>query len=162
MKSTTRLAAVLMATWSAAGCTDLSPSDGSGNESAATATENGMPDINGLTSYNGLNSHNGLSTYNGLSSYNGLQSYNGLMSTFDGRITTSYLVKCALAAGHSIKKQDQYNNWFTYQGAIGVGPSWETGSCDTNCQQAISACMMAHVNTAGVHIPLWLDSPLTA
>src|SRR5260370_40357410 len=26
----------------------------------------------------------------------------------------------------------------------------------------MSACMMAHVNTAGVHIPLWLDSPLTA
>ncbi len=24
--------------------------------------------------------------------------------------------------------------------------------------ESISACMMAHVNTSGVHVPLWLDS----
>jgi hypothetical protein len=25
--------------------------------------------------------------------------------------------------------------------------------------EAVSACMLAHVNTSGVHVPLWLDSP---
>ncbi|MEA2700058.1 MAG: hypothetical protein QOI66_4329, partial [Myxococcales bacterium] len=59
-------------------------------------------------------------------------------------------------------QQDQYNNWYTFKGAIGVAPGWETGACDLTCQQAVSACMMAHINTAGVHIPLWMDSPLTA
>ena len=24
--------------------------------------------------------------------------------------------------------------------------------------EALSSCMMAHVNTAGVHVPLWLDA----
>jgi hypothetical protein len=42
---------------------------------------------------------------------------------------------------------------------MGMGPGWENGACDTACQQGISACMMAHVNTAGVHIPLWMVSP---
>ena len=34
--------------------------------------------------------------------------------------------------------------------------------CDTDCSQAISACMMAHINTSGTHIPLWMDSPDSA
>jgi hypothetical protein len=84
------------------------------------------------------------------------------MSTTEGRLTVSYLVRCALPAGHSIAKQDANNNWYTYQGDIGVAPGWETGACDGTCQQAISACLMAHINTSGVHIPLWLVSPLSA
>src|SRR5262249_28163959 len=27
------------------------------------------------------------------------------------------------------------------------------------CQEYVSACLIAHVNSAGFHIPLWLDSP---
>ncbi len=156
MKTKMAVPATLIAFWSAAGCTESMAPDTATETGAATTTENGMAEINGLSSYNGLNSNNGLNTYNGLNSFN------GLMSTFPGRITTSYLVKCALPAGRSIKKQDQYNAWYTYQGAVGVGPGWEAGACDAACQQAISACMMAHVNTAGVHIPLWLDSPATS
>ena len=30
------------------------------------------------------------------------------------------------------------------------------------CQELVSACMMAHVNTAGIHIPLWLDAAAPA
>jgi len=29
---------------------------------------------------------------------------------------------------------------------------------NARCMEAVSACLMAHVNTAGVHVPLWLDS----
>jgi hypothetical protein len=162
MKSKLAIPATLLVIWSAAGCSESAATDSSDAQGEATATQNGMPDINGLSTYNGLNSHNGLNVYNGLNTYNGLNSYNGLMSTFDGRLTTSYLVKCALPAGRQVTKQDQYNAWYTYQGAIGMGPGWESGTCDANCQQGISACMMAHVNTAGVHIPLWLDSPATS
>ncbi|HXI54518.1 MAG TPA: hypothetical protein VNO55_00535 [Polyangia bacterium] len=84
------------------------------------------------------------------------------MSTAGGRMTVSYLVRCALPVGKKITKQDANNNWYTYAGAIGLAPQWETGACDSSCQEAISACMMAHINTSGVHIPLWLDSPMTA
>ena len=43
-----------------------------------------------------------------------------------------------------------------------MAPQWQNGSCDTTCQENVSACMLAHVNTAGAHIPLWLVSPNTA
>jgi hypothetical protein len=39
---------------------------------------------------------------------------------------------------------------------LGLAPAWKTGACDTTCQEYISACMIAHINTAGVHIPLWI------
>jgi hypothetical protein len=67
------------------------------------------------------------------------------------------MVRCALPVGHSISKQDQYGTWYTFQGALGVASEWETGSCGVDCQQQLSACMMAHVNTSGQHIALMLD-----
>ncbi|HXI55559.1 MAG TPA: RICIN domain-containing protein, partial [Polyangia bacterium] len=76
-----------------------------------------------------------------------------------GRTTVNYLVRCALPAGHSIRKQDQAGNWVTFTGELGFGAGWENGACDKTCQEGVSACMMARINTAGVHIPLWLDSP---
>jgi len=42
-----------------------------------------------------------------------------------------------------------------------VAPEWETAPCSTaDCQERVSACMLAHVNASGVHIPLWLDGNL--
>jgi len=38
----------------------------------------------------------------------------------------------------------------------------EWGACGVDCEQQITACMLAHVNTSGVHIPLWLDGDSTA
>ena len=29
------------------------------------------------------------------------------------------------------------------------------------CPEALSSCIMAHINTTGVHIPLWMTSPMT-
>jgi hypothetical protein len=152
----------VLATLGLAGCADLAVEGGTPGEQDAIVTTNGLASINGLAVHNGLASLNGLAIHNGLAVHNGLSSTEGLMTTVDGRNTISYLVRCALPAGHQITKQDQNNNWYTFKGALGVAPSWETGECDLTCQQAVSACMMAHINTAGVHIPLWIDSPLTA
>jgi hypothetical protein len=102
---------------------------------------------------------NGLSAINGLASGNTSAGANGLMTTPGGRATVSYIVKCALPSGHSITKQDQYGTSYTFQGSLGFGPGWESGACDSTCQEYVSACMIAHVNSAGFHIPLWLDSP---
>ncbi|HEY2729300.1 MAG TPA: hypothetical protein VGK52_05115 [Polyangia bacterium] len=123
---------------------------------------NGLNSINGLNSTNGLNSINGFNSVNGLNSINGLNSTNGLMTTDSGRQTVSYLVRCALAAGDTLAKQDQNGTWYTYSGAIGLAPQYKTGACDANCQEAISSCMLAHVNTSGTHIPLWMVAPMSA
>ena len=44
-----------------------------------------------------------------------------------------------------------------FAGQIGVAPEWETGSCGRDCQENVTACMLAHVNTSGQHVGLWLD-----
>src|SRR5262249_25136691 len=55
---------------------------------------------------------------------------------------------------------DQNNVNYTFAGGIGLCPAWKYSDVHTNgpCMEAVSACMIAHVNTAGVHVPLWLDS----
>jgi len=143
--------------------------DEGGSAASELASQNGLSLINGLSLTNGL-SGNGLSG-NGLSG-NGL-SGNGLlmnalktgvlttgsmMNTTDGRTTMSYIVKCALPSGHSITAKDSTGTSYTYAGLIGTAPEWETGTCNTTCQERMSACLLAHVNTSGVHIPIWLDS----
>ena len=60
-------------------------------------------------------------------------------------------MRCALPATTSITKGS-----YTFQGLLGLAPQWQNGACDTNCQEAVSACLLAHVNTAGLHIPLWI------
>jgi hypothetical protein len=122
----------------------------------AIASQNGLPAINGLNTHNGLNTQNGLSIQNGLNTQNGLTDGIGLMATAAGRTTVSYLVKCALPANHSITKKDQYGTSYKFTGLLGVAPSWESGSCTGVCQQWLSACMVAHINTAGIHVPLWI------
>ncbi|HVZ86996.1 MAG TPA: RICIN domain-containing protein [Polyangia bacterium] len=121
---------------------------------------NGLSAMNGLSAVNGLSSVNGLSAMNGLSSVNGLSAVNGLMTTSAGRRTVSYLAKCALAANDSLVKQDQNGVNYTYAGGIGLCPGWKNGDVhtDATCMEGVSACLMAHVNTAGIHVPLWLDS----
>jgi hypothetical protein len=79
------------------------------------------------------------------------------MTTSDGRETVKYLVRCALPAGQSIIKKDQYGASYTFSGQIGVAPAWADGACDLACQENVSACMLAHVNTTGQNVSLWLD-----
>ena len=79
------------------------------------------------------------------------------MTTAAGRTTISYLVKCALPAGHSITKKDQYGTSYTFAGALGLAPNWETGATTQTDRNWISSCMLAHINTTGQHIGIYLD-----
>ncbi len=142
---------------------------------ATDSTDEALTSTNGLSLLNGLSLTNGLSG-NGLSgnglSGNGL-SGNGLlmnplttgilstgtmMNSTDGRSTITYIVRCALAATKTINAKDSTGKSYPFTGQIGVAPEWETGTCNTTCQERMSACLLAHVNTSGVHIPIWLDS----
>ncbi len=83
------------------------------------------------------------------------------MTNSGGRKTVSYLVKCALASNDTLVKADQNGINYTFAGGIGPLPRLEERRrrpATPQCMESISACMMAHVNTAGVHVPLWLDS----
>jgi hypothetical protein len=125
------------------------------SESEGLSSLNGLSSINGLSSLNGLSSVNGLSSLNGLSSVNGLSSTNGLITTDGGRKTIQYIVKCALPAGRSISKV--YGGvTYTFPGQFGLGAAWENGACGKDCQEYISACVLAHVNTTGQNVQLWM------
>ena len=135
------------------GCT---PSTGAtGAAESDLATVNGLSMINGLSMTNGLSMINGLSMTNGLAG-DGLVSGSDAMNTDAARTTMAYLVRCALPAGVSITKQDADGVSYTFNGQIGVAPSWQWGACDSECQLQVTPCMLAHVNTSGVHIPLWI------
>ena len=144
---------------------------GGGEATNGKDTEEALSTTNGLSMVNGLSMTNGLSMVNGLSG-NGL-SGNGLLmnplrtgvvtgGTFvnssSGRNTLSYIVRCALPSGHSISARDSGGTTYSFSGSIGVAPEWETGTCNTTCQERMTGCLLAHVNTSGVHIPIWLDS----
>jgi hypothetical protein len=123
--------------------------------------QNGFNTVNGFQSQNGLNTANGINLSNGLNTANGLASVAGLMTSDGGRKVVTYLARCALAAGDSLVKTDQNNASYTFAGGIGLAPQWKNGGCNEQCSEMISACMMAHINSSGVHIPLWMDSPMS-
>jgi len=168
-KRTTWLAASLALAAALAGCQVPGEEGGTGDTvESELVSANGLSLINGLSLTNGLSgnglSGNGLSG-NGLSgnglqlnplSTTGLTSSTFLMNSAAGRSTLSYLVRCALPAGRTITKTDSTGASYSFAGGIGLTPQWETGVCDYTCQQWISACMLAHVNTAGIHVPIWL------
>ena len=138
---------------------DLQSDDG---ESALLASTNGLTMVNGLTMTNGLNAVSGgpatgLNTAYALNSSNGLSSTVGLMTTAAGRNTVSYLVRCALPSGHSLRKQDQNGTSYTFAGAMGLAPGWENSPATADDRYWISSCLMAHINTTGQHIPIYLD-----
>jgi hypothetical protein len=113
--------------------------------------------FNGLSSRNGLASRNGLSTRNGLAN-DGIANAEGNVNTPEGRSLLAYLVACALPEGHSVTKSDDQSNLWRFDGHLGMGAGWEYGSCDTDCQEWVSGCLLAHVNTAGNHVDLWITA----
>jgi hypothetical protein len=124
-------------------------------------TSNGLTS-NGLTS-NGLTS-NGL-TSNGLTS-NGLTSNGLVMQALEDpsatgdltRIFFSYLISCALPAGHSVTFSwtDSTGTVHTQvnPGGLGLAPDWENGAATEDDKEIVSACLGARTNSKGLHVPI--------
>jgi hypothetical protein len=125
-------------------------------------SDNGLRCYNGLRRGNGLDPSSGLTMSSGLSTSAGLTNTGTLMTTSDGRMTVQYLVRCALPTGHSIVKTDQNGVVYTFAGSMGLAPEWETTSCGQTCQMWVSACLLAMVNTTGMHYPIWIDGQLAS
>jgi len=124
-------------------------------------TSNNGSDLNGLT-FNGL-AMNGL-TFNGLA-MNGL-SFNGLSSAAfsnwfqqDPVLAESvmhYLIGCAVRAGESrMYTHPQTGAVYTWEGVLGLAPDWASGQPATTAEQhVITACLAAHTNRFGLHLPI--------
>lgn len=149
---------------------------------------NGLISVNGLTSVNGLRTVNGLISVNGLTSVNGLisvnglsvdctgktagvsctgepdgllNSTNGLMHSDAGIMTAKYLMRCALPKTDSLRIKDYTGGLVVLSGELGLAPTWKSGTCDSTCQEKISACLMAFTNGDGAHVDIELAAGYT-
>jgi hypothetical protein len=138
----------------------IQPGESLGTQEQEVLGQNGLT-LNGLT-LNGL-TLNGL-TLNGLT-LNGL-TLNGLgtasfadwfsLNASQNATLMKYIVQCAVAEGQSRSYTDQSSGTsYLWQGSLGLAPSWASGQPINEAeQQVISACLAAHVNKFGVHVPL--------
>jgi hypothetical protein len=113
---------------------------------------------NGLTA-NGLTA-NGL-TANGLTA-NGLTANGLVMTALQDPLTSaaareflSYVVSCALGPNTTVQVPID-GTLVELSGGLGLASAWgdDNNSCPKECQELVSACVMARVNAQGHHIPL--------
>jgi len=129
-------------------------------EAEATTLRNwnaGDPD-RGVWLNNGLQSPNvtGIDPAFALSTVQGLANDLGLLD--DDRLETAeYLVECALPASKSITKVVD-GQTLTFDGLLGLAPEWRTGACNEDCQEWVSACMLARTNTSGQPVQIWMQA----
>lgn len=131
------------------------------DDNTADATSSNGLSVNGI-SVNGL-SVNGLSV-NGIS-VNGLSTAGVNTGDFSGWFQTDpqkndtlmrYMVRCGVAAGRSVTYTEPGTGTVhTWQGLLGLTPDWASGQPVTEAeQQVMTACLGAHVNKYGAHVPI--------
>ena len=77
-----------------------------------------------------------------------------------GRQLLEYIVRCALKPTEKVQLTDKITGQTTeFQGNIGLYPSWSSTRCGRECQELISACLLAHVNAFGVKAEISLSGP---
>ncbi len=149
-------------------------------------TINGLTTRNGLRSQNGFRVVNGIKSSavlnvdcrGGQTLNNGganagtctgepdgmLSRKTGLMSTDDGIIVAKYMIRCAAPTGRSLTVRDYTGGLITLNGELGLAPEWLDGAtgpgeCAQDCQEKVSACLMALTSATGVKHTLVLTSP---
>jgi len=90
-----------------------------------------------------------------LSSAAGLSSLGMLLDDPARHGVAEYLVECALPYGSSITKIADGQS-IELHGLLGVAPEWEDGACDEDCQQWVSACLLARTNISGSTVKIWV------
>jgi hypothetical protein len=73
-------------------------------------------------------------------------------SAYSNMVMT-YLVRCAVPAGQT-RSYKHGNTTYSWQGLLGLAPFWSTGTAISQMEQdLVSACLGAHANRFGVHVP---------
>ncbi|WP_428264387.1 hypothetical protein [Haliangium sp.] len=87
------------------------------------------------------------------------QSAGNLAETEMGRQLLRYIAGCALPEGDYLRVTAGDEIW-DYPGRLAVAPSWVNQPLDDSQRQAMSACLMAHVNFYEVPVQISLRSDL--
>jgi hypothetical protein len=112
--------------------------------------EPGLALEDGTSLSHGLAVGHGLNLTYGLASEAGFSSTTGFITSEAGQTLLRYMVECALPLGASITKADPVGGGtITFQGLVGLAPEWEAGACDQDCQQWVTACLLARNNALG-------------
>ncbi len=90
-----------------------------------------------------------------LSTEQGMSSTLGLVGDEEGQGIADYVVECALPYGRSITKVVA-GQQVTFDGLLGLAPEWEDGECDQDCQEWVSACLLARTNVTGQTVQIWV------
>jgi hypothetical protein len=90
-----------------------------------------------------------------LSSVQGLAEGHGLLLDPEQQDVVAYLVECALPSGHEITKQVAGQS-LVFEGWLGLAPEWEDDECDEDCQEWVSACLLARTNVSGQTVSIWM------
>jgi hypothetical protein len=114
-----------------------------GRPSGGTWVNNGLedPDVSGIDPAFSLKSNDGLS--------------GAALADADVLATAEYVVECALPANKSITKSVSGQTVELY-GLLGLAPEWENGDCDEDCQEWVSACLLARTNAEGETVTIWM------
>jgi hypothetical protein len=75
----------------------------------------------------------------------------------DRLATARYVVECALPEGESVVKNVNGTS-VELEGALGLAPEWQDSACDQDCQEWVSACVLARTNVSGETVALWLTA----
>jgi hypothetical protein len=90
---------------------------------------------------------------NGLSSASAATDLTTMASDEGGRELLTYMVSCALPAGASIDVTTS-SGVYTFQGLLGLAPSWLNAPLSVTDRRWVSACLLARVNYYGVSVHL--------
>jgi hypothetical protein len=71
-----------------------------------------------------------------------------------------YAARCALEPNQKLSPPADAGSPTpqSFPGLIGVAPEWLDGTCDLECQQRVSSCLLALVNRTGRHVSVSLSS----
>ncbi|TMQ12405.1 MAG: hypothetical protein E6J90_31645 [Deltaproteobacteria bacterium] len=78
-----------------------------------------------------------------------------VLADADAKVLFKYVYECAAPPGAPLEI-DVPGGKLSYTGMIGLAPEWLTGTCNEECEQWISACVIARINGLGVTVPLSL------
>ena len=78
----------------------------------------------------------------------------------DSREVLGYIVSCSLAAGSQLDVTVDSVD-YSFPGELGLVPSWGQpgGTCDTLCQEGVSACVIARLDYLGEYVSVSLRGP---
>jgi hypothetical protein len=81
-----------------------------------------------------------------------------LVDSASGRSLLSYVARCALRAGDKVAFPRAGAPDLVYAGTIGLAPGWKWSSLGGQGRRLVTACLMAHVNAVGAHVPISVRS----